>query len=79
MTEKTYQYVLKGKEKDHTLAVAEEDFLINADGEIDYPIEKVLRKHQLAFEDLAKMEIQTIQFIAREGDKRTVLHEISLY
>lgn len=73
-----YAYVLVNTDDEVELQVDKEDFIQNADGDVDIPLELVLRKNQLSLSDLNRMNIQKCLFIRRTNGKPCTLKQISL-
>ncbi|GAA0363616.1 hypothetical protein GCM10008932_15110 [Alkalibacterium iburiense] len=78
ITNVAYQYVLKGRDGDILLDIDERDIIQNADGELDCPLDTVLRKNNHSFSDLAEWNIQSIHFIERVNEEENVLRSIEL-
>lgn len=73
-----YAYVLVNSDAEVELQVDEKDFIQNADGEMDIPLELVLRKNQLSLKDLNQMNLEKCLFIRRENGKTVTLKQILL-
>lgn len=78
ITQVAYQYVLKGRDGDIVLDIDEKDIIQNADGELDCPLDTVLRKNNHSFSDLTEWQIQSIHFIERVNEEESVLQSIEL-
>lgn len=73
-----YAYVLVNSDAEVELQVDEKDFIQNADGEMDIPLELVLRKNQLSLKDLNQMNLEKCLFIRRENGQTVTLKQILL-
>lgn len=78
LKQRHYFYVVIGRDKTTRLTVDTTDVLINADGELDCPIDTVLRKNGYTFEDLNSWLAKEIQFIAVDEGSEEILRTISL-
>lgn len=78
ITSVSYKYVLSGLDKEFVLNIDENDIIQNADGELDCPLETVLRKNHYSFTDLTKWNIQTIHFVEIVNEVETSLRQIDL-
>lgn len=77
-TVEKYEMVFESKTGKRILNVYPEDLIENADGQLDCPIEYVLRRNQLSFADLNKLSPKRAIFIHKKGEETTVLQEIAL-
>lgn len=78
LKQRHYFYVVIGKVKTIRLTIDTSDVLINADGELDCPIDTVLRKNGYSFDDLNSWLAKEIQFIAINEDSEEILRTIHL-
>lgn len=78
LKQRHYFYVVIGRDKTTRLTIDTADVLINADGELDCPIDTVLRKNGYTFEDLNSWLAKEIQFIAVKEGSEEILRKISL-
>ncbi|WP_169720330.1 hypothetical protein [Atopococcus tabaci] len=60
------------------LKVDEEDLMYNADGELDCPVDVVLRKNNHSFEDFNDWGAKEIQFVRRQDGNEEILRSIPL-
>ena len=68
-----YEYILEGKQINITLVIEDTDIFLNADDEIDCPLETVLRKHSLTLKDLKMWDIQKVRFVEiSDGTEKTL-------
>lgn len=74
--EKQYFYITKGNNHSARLSIDEVDILTNADGEMDCPIETVLRKNGRSIYDLLSWETKEIQFVLVEDGVEQILRSI---
>ncbi|WP_413526916.1 hypothetical protein [Marinilactibacillus psychrotolerans] len=61
--EKEFKYIIEGKTVLITLSVDNNDAICNADGNIDCPLETVLRKNNFTLQELRKWELIDIRFV----------------
>lgn len=73
-----YAYVLVKQDTDIELEISQEDFILNADGEIDIPLEIILRKNHLTLNDLYMMNIQKLLFVRKSDGHSHTLKQICL-
>lgn len=76
-TKQSYRYIIEGPGKLIVLKVEEEDTIVNADGEIDCPLESILRKNKLSRNDLLNWEIERIVFIEASEHNQRHIREIN--
>lgn len=68
-----YAYIVKAKDKSVWLKIEHEDVCINADGDLDCPVDRVLRKNGYSFYDLMSWTTKEIDFVAiTEGVATTI-------
>lgn len=77
-TAEKYEMVLESDLEKLTLAVCPEDLIENADGQLDCPIEYVLRRNHLSMTDLNDLSPNRAIFIRHNGEESTIMHEIAL-
>lgn len=77
-TKPYYQYNVKCREKTVVLDIEDTDLIYNADGEVDCPLDLVLRKNCYSFQDLMDWESQTVHFVEIDGDCEKILKRITL-
>lgn len=75
-TQTLYKYVLEGKETTVSLSIEDDCIFSNADGEIDCPLDMILRKNKIDDEDLKKWQIADISFIEISGNVENLLRKI---
>ncbi|MBM6615382.1 hypothetical protein JTF06_10825 [Desemzia sp. RIT804] len=75
---KKYSYVVKAKDKIVHLKVDNADVLINADGEIDCPLDGVLRKNGYSIYDLLSWNTKEIDFIVLTNNVEQLIRTIPL-
>ncbi|MBM6615526.1 hypothetical protein JTF06_11590 [Desemzia sp. RIT804] len=73
-----YAYVLIKSDTEIELEIDQEDFILNADGEMDIPLELILRKNDLTLNDLYIMNIQKLLFIRKNNGQSCTLRQICL-
>ncbi|MFL2099477.1 hypothetical protein [Desemzia sp. FAM 23991] len=73
-----YAYVLIKCDAEIELEIDQEDFILNADGEVDIPLEKILRKNDLTLNDLYLMNIQKLLFVRKSDGHSCILRQICL-
>ena len=77
-TAEKYEMIFEGIEDKWILTVCPEDLIENADGELDCPLEYVLRRNQLSMNDLNALAPIRAIFVQKKGDQSTILNEIAL-
>lgn len=77
-TAEKYEMVFENDLEKRILAVYPEDLIENADGQLDCPIEYVLRRNQLSLTDLNELSPNRAIFIRRNGEESTIIREIAL-
>lgn len=73
-----YAYILVKSDAEIELEIDQTDFLLNADGEIDIPLDMILRKHNLTLSDLYHMNIQKLLFVRKNEGHTCTLRQICL-
>lgn len=61
---KKYAYIVKAKDKTVRLKIENQDIYQNADGVLDCPIDRVLRKNGYSLYDLIIWATEEIEFVA---------------
>lgn len=72
---KSLMIVLIGTEKVITLTVDENDLVMNADGEIDCPMETTLRKNKITAETMNQWGIESVRLVEMTSEKEKVLYD----
>jgi len=78
VSQKKYVYIVKGKNENVALEVDERDVIVNADGDIDCPLDMVLRKNNYTFNHLNEWDAREINFIQIVEGESVTLRSISL-
>lgn len=73
-----YQYNVECRNQTVVLDIENSDLIYNADGEVDCPLDLVLRKNNYSFQDLMKWESDSVHFVETDGDCETILRTIPL-
>ncbi|MBM6613321.1 hypothetical protein JTF06_00270 [Desemzia sp. RIT804] len=73
-----YEMIFEGSNEKRTLTVCPEDLIENADGQLDCPLDYVLRRNQLAISDLNAFSPERAIFVHKKGETSTILNEIVL-
>lgn len=73
-----YEMIFEGSKEKRILTVCSEDLIENADGQLDCPLEYVLRRNQLSINDLNALAPIRAIFVHKKGDQSTILNEIAL-
>ncbi|MER2110758.1 MAG: hypothetical protein ABS889_07440, partial [Desemzia incerta] len=60
------------------LKIDQEDFILNADDELDIPLEMILRKNHLTLNDLYTMNVQKLLFVRKDDGHPITLKQICL-
>ena len=78
MADNKFFFLIEGNQKNilKQLDVDSSDVIENADGEVDCPLDRVLRKHQMGFNDLFAMDVNTIKFVLKTDSTETTLQSI---
>ena len=76
--EEKYVYIVKGRNKNVALEVDTRDVIVNADGEIDCPLDTILRKNNYTFNHLNEWDAREITFLHVVNDESTILRTILL-
>ncbi|API89508.1 hypothetical protein BKP56_09690 [Marinilactibacillus sp. 15R] len=72
----TYKYIIECKSMQITLTVDNNDIIHNADGDIDCPLETVLRKNNFTLYELKNWGLVNIQFIEIINEEETIRKQI---
>lgn len=75
---KKYSYVVKAKDKIVTLRVEDVDVFFNADGEIDCPLDRVLRKNGYSIYDLLSWSTKEIDFVVLADNVEQLIRTIPI-
>lgn len=73
-----YVYILVKNDTEIELEIDQEDFILNADDELDIPLEMILRKNHLTLNDLYTMNVQKLLFVRKDNGRSITLKQISL-
>ena len=75
----TFFYIIENHESNiiQRLNVDSGDVIQNADGQVDCPLDRVLRKNKLEIKDLFEMKANQVKFILQSEARETVLQSIS--
>ncbi|SFJ83193.1 hypothetical protein SAMN04488569_100122 [Marinilactibacillus piezotolerans] len=71
-----YKYVIECKSMQITLTVDNNDIIHNADGDIDCPLETVLRKNHFTLYELKKWGLVSIHFVEIANEEETIRNQI---
>lgn len=74
--EKEYKYIIEGKTVLISLTVDNNDIIYNADGNIDCPLETVMRKNNYTFSELSRWGIVAIRFVRILDETEITLNKI---
>lgn len=74
--EKEFKYIIEGKTVLITLSVDNNYVICNADGNIDCPLETVLRKNNFTLQELRKWELIDICFVKIIDDQEIIISQI---
>lgn len=77
-TAEKYEMIFEGIEDKWILKVSPEDLIENADGELDCPLEYVLRRNDYSLKDLNELSPIRAIFVQKKNGNSIVLNEISL-
>lgn len=73
-----YVYVLVKNDTEIELKIDQDDFILNADGDLDIPLEMILRKNHLTLTDLYTMNVQKLLFVRKDKGHSITLKQICL-
>lgn len=73
-----YVFVLVKNDTEIELKIDQEDFILNADDELDIPLEMILRKNHLTLHDLYTMNVQKLLFVRKDDGHSITLKQICL-
>lgn len=73
-----YVFVLVKNDTEIELKIDQEDFILNADDELDIPLEMILRKNHLTLNDLYTMNVQKLLFVRKDDGHPITLKQICL-
>ncbi|MER1955349.1 MAG: hypothetical protein ABS913_09575 [Desemzia incerta] len=73
-----YVFVLVKNDAEIELKIDQEDFILNADDELDIPLEMILRKNHLTLNDLYTMNVQKLLFVRKDDGHPITLKQICL-
>ncbi|MGE7366840.1 hypothetical protein QNK01_05590 [Desemzia incerta] len=73
-----YVFVLVKNDTEIELKIDQEDFILNADDELDIPLEMILRKNHLTLTDLYTMNVQKLLFVRKDDGHPITLKQICL-
>lgn len=73
-----YVFVLVKNDTKIELKIDQEDFILNADDELDIPLEMILRKNHLTLTDLYTMNVQKLLFVRKDDGHPITLKQICL-
>jgi len=65
-----YKYNVVCNNKTVVLNVENTDLIYNADGEVDCPLDVVLRKNQYSFQDLMNWGSKYLHFVEIDGERK---------
>lgn len=74
--EKEYKFIIEGKTVFITLTVDSEDVFHNADGNIDCPLETVLRKNNFTLNELSTWGIVNIRLVRLLDERELIINQI---
>ncbi|WP_027108114.1 hypothetical protein [Lacticigenium naphthae] len=73
-----FKYILIGNKATIELAVDHTDVLVNADGDLDCPLDTVLRKNDYSLTHLNEWQAKVIRFVKVFRNQEEIIHEIVL-
>lgn len=77
--DKQYFYITKGIKHSARFKVDEVDIITNADGELDCPLDTVLRKNGYSLNDLMSWETREICLVLVEEGIEKIVHSFPVY
>lgn len=75
--QRKFIYVLESVSESKELCIEDFEVLENADGEIDVPLDSVLKKHHMKLEDLFEMKVDKVLLIEKACSDRKLIRSIS--
>ncbi|MDN6193972.1 MAG: hypothetical protein L0J48_02655 [Alkalibacterium sp.] len=74
---KRFIYKISTPNESKELLIREHELIKNADGELDCPLDLVLRRYNLNWDDLFKMQVSKVSLIKEDANETKVIRSIS--
>jgi len=74
---KRFIYVIDTPTESKELLVRDNELIENADGELDCPLDLILHRYQMAWDDLFQMKAATVSLMQEDFYERKVIRSIS--
>lgn len=75
-TKKRFVYVIETATESKELLIRENELIENADGELDVPLDMILRRYHMGWDDLFEMNTDIIYLMQEDVCERKVLRSI---
>lgn len=74
---KRFIYVIDTPTESKELLIRENELIENADGELDCPLDKILSRYHMEWNDLFQMNAASVSLMAEDTSERTIIRSIS--
>lgn len=74
--QKRFIYIIETPTESKELAIEEAELIENADGELDCPLDHVLRRYQLGLDDLFSMKVENVSLVEESTLERKLIRSI---
>lgn len=74
---KRFIYVIDTPTESKELLIRENELIENADGELDCPLDKILSRYHMEWNDLFQMNTASVSLMAEDTSERKVIRSIS--
>jgi len=74
---KRFIYVLQMPTESKELFIRDNEIIENADGELDCPLDSILKRYHLEWDDLFRMNVGTVILLQEDIEERKVIRSIS--
>lgn len=74
---KKFIFILESTEEPRRLDIDDSEIIVNADGEVDVPLDRVLRRYHLNYHDLCQMNVKQVAFAEEDELEQRTLRSIS--
>ena len=74
---KRFVYVIDTPTESKELLVRDNELIENADGELDCPLDLILHRYQMEWDDLFQMKAATVSLMQEDFYERKVIRSIS--
>ncbi|MFO8069650.1 MAG: hypothetical protein R6U02_06760 [Alkalibacterium sp.] len=74
---KRFIYVIDTPTESKELLIREDELIENADGELDCPLDLILQRYHMEWDDLIKMKASTVSLMQEDLHERRMIRSIS--